>query len=68
MPSCGACGRIGVLLARLLLSARRLELGRLAVATAVVGAVLVVGVVIPLDSQAQLGSLRVGVVSSGSGA
>jgi apolipoprotein N-acyltransferase len=58
----GTVVAVGVLLARIMLAARRLEIGRLVVATAVVGGVLVVSLLIPLDTQAQSGNLRVGAV------
>jgi apolipoprotein N-acyltransferase len=58
----GAVVLVGVLLARVVLAARRLQLGRLLAAAAVAAAILLVGMVIPLDTQAQAGSLRVGAV------
>ncbi|WP_456844078.1 apolipoprotein N-acyltransferase [Cellulomonas sp. P5_C6] len=58
----GAVVAVGVLLAVVLLSARRLYVGRLVVATLVAAAILVLGLVIPLDTQAQTGTLRIGAV------
>ncbi|GAA3821925.1 apolipoprotein N-acyltransferase [Cellulomonas soli] len=53
---------IGVLLAFAWMAARRLALVRLAVPLAVVAAVFVVALLIPLDTQAQDGTLKVGAV------
>jgi apolipoprotein N-acyltransferase len=58
----GAVVAVGVLLAQILLAARRLRIGRLVVATAVAGAILLLGLLIPLDTQAEQGELRIGAV------
>lgn len=58
----GVVVAVGVLLARIWLAARRLRLVRLGVACAVVAVIFVVGLTIPLDTQAQQGSLKVGAV------
>ncbi|WP_449385208.1 apolipoprotein N-acyltransferase [Cellulomonas soli] len=52
----------GALLALAALSARRLRLGRLAVDLALVALLVVTSLLIPLDSQAQNGVLRIGAV------
>ena len=53
---------VGVLLAQILLAARRLRVGPLVASAAVVGALLLVGLLVPLDTQAENGSLKVGAV------
>ncbi len=58
----GAVVIVGVLLARVVLEARRLSVGPLVAAASVALAVLLVGLVVPLDTQAQTGGLRVGAV------
>jgi apolipoprotein N-acyltransferase len=58
----GVVVAVGVLFARIWLAARRLRLVRLGIAVAAVAVLLVVGLVIPLDTQAEQGSLKVGAV------
>ncbi|MBO3085594.1 apolipoprotein N-acyltransferase [Cellulomonas sp. zg-ZUI188] len=53
---------VGVLLARVVLAAPRLRVGEVVASASVAVAVLVVGLLVPLDTQAQSGSLRVGAV------
>ncbi|QTE27840.1 apolipoprotein N-acyltransferase [Pengzhenrongella sicca] len=57
-----AVAAIGVLGAICLLAARRLRISRTFATGAVAGAVLLAGLVIPLDTQAQAGELRVGAI------
>jgi len=58
----GVVVAVGVLLARIWLSARRLRLVRLGIACAVVALIFVVGFSIPLQTAAELGTLKVGAV------
>lgn len=53
---------LGVLLAFVWLSARRLALGRLAIEGGAIALVVLVAILVPLDSQAQTGTLRIGAV------
>ncbi|WP_034621710.1 apolipoprotein N-acyltransferase [Cellulomonas sp. URHE0023] len=58
----GVVVAIGVLFARIWLAARRLHLVRLGAAVATVAALFVIGLVIPLDTQAEDGNLEIGAV------
>ncbi len=58
----GVVVAVGVLFARIWLAARRLRLVRLGVACGVVVVIFAVGLSIPLDTQAEQGSLKVGAV------
>lgn len=57
-----AVAGVGVALAQALLAARRLRLGQVLVCTATAVALALVGLLIPLDTRAQAGVLRVGAV------
>src|SRR4051812_28815806 len=58
----GVVVAVGVLLARIWLTARRLRLVRLGVAVATVVVLFVVGLLIPLETQDEQGTLKIGAV------
>jgi len=58
----GVVAALGVLLARAVLAARQVALGRTLGALAAAGGVILASLVIPLDTVAQTGTLRVGAV------